>query len=170
LHLRLIVVAALFLTVLTPLTPKANASSTTFPIQHYASLVPQPPNMPTNSCYRRSIGSTNYYQCRYVSTVNKNFSTSLAKDVSAYDTTYGRQVTTAYNVYEGCRYAGSDFHCDYLTTNRWDKRTSSSSTSYYLNAMKQTQKPVSCALELSKFWKGTMDWNSLQAKCGAIQY
>jgi hypothetical protein len=146
-----------------------------YPLRHYASLVPQPPGMTTNSCYYRGITNGRVYHCRMAYTWGGHIrkDSTAIKSVSAAHSTWGIQVTTSSTVYEGCKLGGKNdslYICDFLTTNQWQRQTTTSNWNYYLDAFKKTSATVSCGLELSKFWKGTFDPGEAGRKCGGIDF
>lgn len=152
----------------------AEAGGTTYPLRHYASLVPQPRDMPTNSCYKREQGSVNYYHCRHIverRTTMPGDSSDIV-DRSERDATYGSAITLKNGQrLEGCRY--SDLYnltCDYVGTNHWIRETVDGHRSYYLDALKKSQVTVSCALQLARFWKGQFDWNRVVTNCSGIRF
>ena len=161
--------------------------------RHYVSIVPPPENAPglTNSCYRRSLGGSDWlYTCRYMTRMpyapqyESAYRYGIMKKTRGYITAvsphkkhFGRSIHTSLGYsFEGCRSAdigryGSDYwHCKYRTENHWMMRTTTSQFKYYFRAGKQVFDSASCAWQLSRFWKGsTWDWNRIQARCGTIQ-
>ena len=138
------------------------SSEINYPLNHYASLVPQPKGYVTNSCWKSVLSaSANLYICRNVVKTTKTIAKNDSKIVgsSKHHPTYGTMVVHSGGTYEGCNtYYGRYWRCSFAADQHWSRQTSTNlNSNYYYKAFKEVKliPKIKCALGFYKVWRGT---------------